>query len=262
MAVAVSLWMRRSLYASLVVALVSCGGAENTTPMDPADAARMQPKHDAAVPDGTDCADLVITPGGPRPRSCVHEIPNGASTTIDHDGGVVVSIAGNIVATYPPCPCGAAAALPGDASLPIPALGQEQEAEVPASANPEAAADRGAGAALDAGDPRDASEDGIVDRDCPATYYVDDRTQLPSECIDVWVHRQPVGPIACGTHTCAAEEWCIRTWNGTDSQPSDPYRCAPVAPWSCDGGGCFSSCPFHEGLQVTPGQRSYDCSGA
>jgi len=52
-----------------------------------------------------DPADDVATPGGPRPGECVHEVPSGATVTIDEAGSTVVTLDGKVVATYPPCPC-------------------------------------------------------------------------------------------------------------------------------------------------------------
>lgn len=52
------------------------------------------------------CSDLVITPGGPAPRICVHQVPDGALVSTGSDGTSTVILNGQIVATYPPCPCG------------------------------------------------------------------------------------------------------------------------------------------------------------
>ena len=52
---------------------------------------------------GPDCT-LVPTPDGYLPKACVIEVPNGA-TGAEDSGIVVVTAAGNIIATYPPCPC-------------------------------------------------------------------------------------------------------------------------------------------------------------
>ncbi len=51
------------------------------------------------------CGDVVNTPGGPVPRACVHEAPNGSVVTIEDGGTTVVTVDGAVVATYPPCPC-------------------------------------------------------------------------------------------------------------------------------------------------------------
>jgi hypothetical protein len=52
------------------------------------------------------CSDTVITPGGPIPRECVHEVPNGGDVILGADGGASVTVDGAVVATYPACPCG------------------------------------------------------------------------------------------------------------------------------------------------------------
>jgi hypothetical protein len=53
------------------------------------------------------CDDTVAAPGGPVPRVCVHEVPNGGSVTMDDKGNSIVTVDGGVVATYPPCPCDA-----------------------------------------------------------------------------------------------------------------------------------------------------------
>jgi hypothetical protein len=58
----------------------------------------------AACSTGPDCT-LVPTPGGYFPSACVIEVPNGATVTETPNGDTVVSLNGNVVATYPPCPC-------------------------------------------------------------------------------------------------------------------------------------------------------------
>lgn len=57
------------------------------------------------------CDDVVVTPGGPAPRVCVHEIPNGGTVSIDDAGTATVTVDGGVVATYPKCPCAADAAV-------------------------------------------------------------------------------------------------------------------------------------------------------
>jgi hypothetical protein len=61
------------------------------------------------------CDDVVFTPGGPAPRACVHEVPNGATVAVDDAGTATVTVDGGVVATYPPCPCPR-----GDASMQLP----------------------------------------------------------------------------------------------------------------------------------------------
>jgi hypothetical protein len=51
------------------------------------------------------CSDVVDSPGGPVPKACVYEVPNGGSVTFSDGGTAVVSVNGKVVATYPPCPC-------------------------------------------------------------------------------------------------------------------------------------------------------------
>jgi hypothetical protein len=53
----------------------------------------------------TSCSDVILTPAGPRPKACVHEVPNGATETIAADGSSVVTLNGKVVATYPKCSC-------------------------------------------------------------------------------------------------------------------------------------------------------------
>lgn len=54
------------------------------------------------------CSDTTITPAGPKPKQCVHEVPDGAVPSTDAAGDTVVAVDGKVVATYPPCHCGAA----------------------------------------------------------------------------------------------------------------------------------------------------------
>jgi hypothetical protein len=54
---------------------------------------------------GGSCSDVVNTPGGPRPKVCVYEVPNGSTTTVDDAGTSIVTVNGKVVATHPPCPC-------------------------------------------------------------------------------------------------------------------------------------------------------------
>ena len=58
------------------------------------------------------CDDVVFTPGGPAPRACVHEVPNGATIAVDDAGTATVTVDGGVVATYPRCPCDASVQLP------------------------------------------------------------------------------------------------------------------------------------------------------
>ena len=58
------------------------------------------------------CDDTVITPAGPAPRACVHEVPSGSSIGEDDAGNTIVTLDGSVVATYPPCPCDAGTSLP------------------------------------------------------------------------------------------------------------------------------------------------------
>jgi hypothetical protein len=51
------------------------------------------------------CSEVVLSPGGPIPKACVHEVPNGATVTTDDAGTSTVTVDGSVVATYPPCPC-------------------------------------------------------------------------------------------------------------------------------------------------------------
>jgi hypothetical protein len=54
---------------------------------------------------GDSCSDVVLTPGGPVAKACVHQIPDGATVTTGDDGATTVWLDGKVVATYPPCPC-------------------------------------------------------------------------------------------------------------------------------------------------------------
>jgi hypothetical protein len=54
---------------------------------------------------GVDCSDVVFTPAGPVARDCVHQVPNGATLSTGDGGVTIVSVNGQVVATYPPCPC-------------------------------------------------------------------------------------------------------------------------------------------------------------
>ena len=51
-----------------------------------------------------DCT-LDFTPAGPFPRACIHEVPSGATVTTSDGGTTIVSVGGNVVASYGPCPC-------------------------------------------------------------------------------------------------------------------------------------------------------------
>ena len=62
--------------------------------------------------EGGVCNDVVITPGGPAPRACVHEVPTGGTVAIDDAGTATVTVDGGVVATYPRCPCDASVQLP------------------------------------------------------------------------------------------------------------------------------------------------------
>ncbi len=55
-------------------------------------------------PESPDCT-LEPTPGGPTPKACIHEVPNGATVTTQPDGTTIVTLNGTVVAMYPPCPC-------------------------------------------------------------------------------------------------------------------------------------------------------------
>jgi hypothetical protein len=57
--------------------------------------------------DPDSCDDTVITPAGPSAKQCVHQVPNGATVVEDDAGTASVIVNGNVVETYPPCPCGA-----------------------------------------------------------------------------------------------------------------------------------------------------------
>jgi hypothetical protein len=58
------------------------------------------------------CDDVVVTPGGPAPRACVHQVPNGGTISIDDGGTATVTVDGGVVATYLRCPCDASVQLP------------------------------------------------------------------------------------------------------------------------------------------------------
>jgi hypothetical protein len=52
-----------------------------------------------------DACQPAITPGGPRPRACIHAVPPGAVVSPGDGGWTTVTVDGGVVATYPPCPC-------------------------------------------------------------------------------------------------------------------------------------------------------------
>ena len=58
----------------------------------------------AACSTGPDCT-LLPTPGGLFPAACSHQVPNGGTVSETLSGGTVVTLNGQVVATYPPCPC-------------------------------------------------------------------------------------------------------------------------------------------------------------
>lgn len=60
------------------------------------------------------CSDTTVTPAGPKAKRCVHEVPDGAVLSTDAAGDTVVSVDGQVVATYPPCPCNAETAGSGN----------------------------------------------------------------------------------------------------------------------------------------------------
>src|SRR5262249_10965759 len=55
----------------------------------------------------------------PVPSACVHDVPNGASIETDAAGNTVVKVGGQIVATYPPCPCTHPMTMAGTGSVPL-----------------------------------------------------------------------------------------------------------------------------------------------
>jgi len=53
---------------------------------------------------GPDCS-LQSTPGGQKPKACVHEVPNGATITETDAGTTIVTLNGEVVDSWGPCPC-------------------------------------------------------------------------------------------------------------------------------------------------------------
>jgi hypothetical protein len=70
---------------ALLPTLAACGGSKESA--------------------GPNCSDIVFSPGGPVPKACVIEVPNGSDVTFADGGTTIVSVNGKVVATYPPCPC-------------------------------------------------------------------------------------------------------------------------------------------------------------
>jgi len=105
---------RSVLAIALAVAPLGCGGATTGSPTNGSPDTDGSAQPDAgSTPDSAssttdaDPCEPVFTPGGPTGRACVHEVPNGASVSIDDAGNSTVEVNGKIVATYPPCPCNA-----------------------------------------------------------------------------------------------------------------------------------------------------------
>jgi len=54
---------------------------------------------------GPDCS-LVATPNGTEtPKACIHEVPSGAHIEETDAGITVVTLNGEVIETWGPCPC-------------------------------------------------------------------------------------------------------------------------------------------------------------
>lgn len=96
-------FLRAAACMALFVALGACGGGAQQTDTG-ADRTVLLSGTAAQQSDGGADCTLMPTPDGPWPSACVHEVPSGA--TIAADGGTtVVTLDGEVVATFPPCPC-------------------------------------------------------------------------------------------------------------------------------------------------------------
>ena len=58
--------------------------------------------------DDVGSCESIATPGGPVPKSCVHEVPDGAHVSYNDAGQTIVSNGGMILAVYPRCGCASA----------------------------------------------------------------------------------------------------------------------------------------------------------
>jgi hypothetical protein len=85
---------------ALACALAAIGCAQPLTRIGDADPAT----DDTTTADAGAC-EIVLTPGGPVGKSCVHEVPSGAAVDINDAGVTTVSLNGQVIATYPPCTC-------------------------------------------------------------------------------------------------------------------------------------------------------------
>jgi hypothetical protein len=52
--------------------------------------------------------DPINTPAGQVPKSCVHQVPDGARVSYNDAGTTIVSKDGKVIALYPPCGCASA----------------------------------------------------------------------------------------------------------------------------------------------------------
>ncbi len=89
---------------TLLMALGACGGGAQPTGTG-ADRTVLLSGTAAQQSDGGADCTLVPTPNGMWPNACVIGVPSGATITTKPDGTTVVTLSGEVVATYPPCPC-------------------------------------------------------------------------------------------------------------------------------------------------------------
>ncbi len=208
------------------------------------------------------CADVVDSPGGPVPRQCTYEVPNGASVQVDGNGNTIVTLNGNVVATYPPCPCGSGkigltpatvdadvdAREVGDASTdsPPPACDGGCVCHTTAASCPSGcyrsytgAADGGLTFAgcLDEKAPASATPDGGVS----CTYADGGAPGMPSSFSS-----------SCPTSGCPSGTVCVEETGGVAGGGGS--YCAPI-PVECDGVptcGCMSRCACRSGVGLEP----------
>ena len=94
---------RATCVVLLGLSALACG-SDPIVPESEQDDSRIIPVPLTRTDAGDDC-DLTSTPGGRVPKSCVHEVPNGARVQINAGGQTVVTKDGMIIAVYPPCSC-------------------------------------------------------------------------------------------------------------------------------------------------------------
>src|SRR5438876_5372981 len=91
-------WIQR-IQAVCLLCVLGCAGSDDS-------------KDSGAALTDIGCNETVITPQGPAPTACGHQIPNGAIAKRVDGGGLEVVLDGSVIASYPPCACDAGTGAP------------------------------------------------------------------------------------------------------------------------------------------------------